>query len=96
MRRRTPLTRRTPLRAKQTTPAGLAEAREAVRHRSGGWCEVRTPACPPGAHVGVHAHHIRLRRHGDHTPGNLLWVCAPAHDWIHGHPAAARDRGWLA
>ena len=74
--------------------AELAESREQRRRQAGGWCEADTPACRPGAHLGAHAHHVRLRSQGgDHSAENLRWVCWDGHDWIHAHPADARAMG---
>jgi hypothetical protein len=97
--------RRTPLKRTAMRPRGPkaeARARElalfalALHARSGGFCEVSTPACPPGRHEGHHAHHIRLRSQGGgHDPANGLLVCAASHRWIHDHPAISYANGWL-
>lgn len=75
--KRTPLTRRTPLRARtglkrsrkplpaksaRRTDGVLEAARRVVRARSGGRCEAGTPACPAGWHDAHHVHHTRRRR----------------------------------
>lgn len=71
--------------------------RSAVRERAGGLCEVQTPWCPRRSHAGHHAHHVRQSSTGgDDDPGNGLYVCAMAHEWIHLNIAAARERGYLA
>lgn len=100
--KRTPLRRKSPLRWKTgnaKTRAGmdrLAAAKAEVRGRSGGWCEVQSPACPLERHPAHHAHHVVPRsRGGLHEPENLLDVCGPAHDWIHRNPTEATARGWL-
>lgn len=73
--------------------AQWAKVRRWVLDRSGGRCEAGTEVCSGRA---VHAHHVVPRSQGrDDTPGNLLAVCVECHDWIHSHPAAARERGWL-
>jgi hypothetical protein len=103
--KRSPLKRTTPLRAKTTLKRsgpiktrrrkeeGLAEARKVVFSRSSGRCEARWEVCTG---VAQHAHH-RLRRSqgGQHTPENLLAVCARCHTAIHDNPARAFDLGHL-
>jgi hypothetical protein len=44
---------------------------------------------------GYHAHHRQLRRGGDDSPSNLLYVSAVLHEWIQTHPAEARELGWI-
>jgi hypothetical protein len=44
---------------------------------------------------GYHAHHRQLRRGGDNSPTNLLYIGNELHDWIHKHPAEARELGWI-
>ncbi len=76
--------------------AELDEARQAVMARSGGWCEANTPDCPPYRHVGVHAHHKRLRSQASgHDPALMLYCCAASHAWIHAHPIEAHARGLI-
>lgn len=70
------------------TPA----VRAAVRDRSGGMCEARASSRCDG--VACHVHHRQLRRHGNHTPTNLLHVCTACHDAIHG-PLAASGVSYL-
>lgn len=43
----------------------------------------------------LHEHHRQLRRGGDERPVNLLRVGPVLHDWIHKHPAEARELGWI-
>ena len=44
-------------------------------------------------------HHRQLRRHGDHSPANLVLLCGSGttgdHGWVHSHPQAARDVGMI-
>ena len=99
--KRTPLRRKTPLRSRGRKAArekpALDAFREALRARSGGLCEARTPACPPRRHEGVHANHVRRRSQGGtHDAANGLLLCAAGHQWIHEHPAMSFERGWLA
>jgi hypothetical protein len=99
--KRTRLRRRTPLRTRGNarTRAGqqrLDQAKAEVRGRSGGWCEAHTPACPPERHVAHHAHHVLPRSAGgQHDADNLLHVCGAGHEWIHQHPHASYQAGWL-
>lgn len=48
---------------------------------------------------GGSRHHRQLRRHGDHSPANLVLVCGSGttgcHGWAHGNPAEAYKTGWL-
>lgn len=99
--KRTPLKRKTPLRSRgrkadREKPA-LDAFREALRARSGGLCEVRTPACPLGPHFGCDPHHRchADRDRGVHDPERGLWVCRVGHDWIETHPAESYRAGWL-
>lgn len=71
--------------------------REAVYARSRGVCEAGSPACEGEARE---IHHIDRNRHNN-VPSNLLHVCglgntSGCHGWIHGNPAAAKERGWLS
>lgn len=111
MKRGGPLKRRTPLKAKKRPkPSGAAalrgkgmparriqweKNRQEVMDRARGLCEAgERSVCTVR---GEHAHHVQLRsRGGSDDPGNLLWVCLRCHDWIHGHPAEATERGWMA
>ena len=69
-----------------TEAAGYA----AVDDRAAGRCEVTGL---PGTLI----HHHRIRRsHGPlHAPWNLIGLRPEVHDWIHGHPDAARLGGWM-
>lgn len=70
-------------------------AKVVVRRRSGGLCEARTGERCAGR--GQHVHHVLPRSRGGKDNGStpLLDVCFPCHEWIHGHPSEARERGWL-
>ena len=93
--------RRTPLRQKGRRvlreEAARKAFREALAYRSGGMCEVSTPACPPGPHRGHDGHHLchADKASGVHLPSRGLWVCRLGHDWIEQHPAESYARGWL-
>lgn len=48
---------------------------------------------------GGSRHHRQLRRHGDHSPANIVLLCGSGttgcHGWVHAHPAASYAQGWL-
>lgn len=95
--KRTPFPRAGLSRAKRLHPAGKNpgfddNTKSAVWHRSQGRCEVRAPGCRQTA---GHFHHRQLRRAGDHTAVNCLHVCDVCHLFIHDHPAASRELGWI-
>lgn len=105
--KRSPLKRKTPLRRgvfkrKPTRDPITPETRAFVIARApGGLCEARCHDgyCDPETgriYNATHMHHIRRRRHGDHSAANLLHVCAWCHQWIHEHVAEAKQKGWLA
>jgi hypothetical protein len=70
--------------------------------RSGGVCEVALAEGCAGAARDVH-HRVRRGVGGRRGAArlvsdrlsNLLHVCRPCHTWVHEHPAAAREVGWL-
>lgn len=57
-------------------------------------CEVGEAGCH-GRAVDVHEPLTRARGGSITDPGNMVAVCRACHDWIHGHPEAATERGWL-
>lgn len=95
--KRTPIRRgRPPRRRSARNEAQIDELRDSwllVSARSRGWCE-----WPGGCERAAgHFHHVKPRSKGvDHSPANLLHLCAPHHDWAHAHPREARDLGVLA
>ena len=105
--RRTPLRRGTSqLKRSRLNPVGkkanreasdLARFRLALHLRSGGFCEARTPACPPGVHEGCDPHHLSHadRDRGVHLPERGLLVCRQGHDFIEQHPAWSYEQGYL-
>lgn len=99
LQRKTRLATRSRLRTSSKRWGGqrsLQQARKFVRGRAHERCEIETPACTPGWHRGEHAHHVRMRSQGgSDDPGNLLWVCAAGHRWIHDNPAESYRRGYL-
>ena len=98
-RGRTPLRRRTRLRA--LGARGLAHRermdrlRLVVMERAKGRCEAAVVGVCRGE--AVHAHHVwPSGRGGPDVVENLIAVCAPCHDWIHnGDPELARIYGFL-
>jgi 5-methylcytosine-specific restriction endonuclease McrA len=70
------------------------ERRLAVYERSNGRCEALVaPACTGRCE---HVHHVAGRGGSDpHRLENLLGVCVPCHDRIHGNPAEAMRLGFL-
>lgn len=92
LKRGGPLKRRTPLRSRPE-PSHLRDAKQAVRDRSGGRCEVAGPVCTGS---GEHFHHVlRRSQGGKHSAANLLHACAADHRWIHEHPEDSYRMGWL-
>ena len=101
----TPLRRGKPLRSTKPIPKLGAKAlresealtafRAVVHARQ--FCELQTPACPPGRHAGHHAHHVwpSDRRIGIHNPQRGLLACWAGHAWVHDHPEISYERGWL-
>lgn len=70
------------------------EVADIVVERADGWCEAMCAAGCTGR--AEHLHHRRLRsQQGGHEVANLIHICHVCHDWIHKHPAAAFDHGWL-
>ena len=74
--------------------AEYAAAREEVRVRAMGRCEMRTPVC---VGEGVEAHHVKGRVGPLLTDTEwMMHVCRPCHEHAHANPAEAYDLGWLA
>jgi hypothetical protein len=107
--RRKALTSRTPLRRasglsrsawKRASTSGddpSPEVRAVVEDRDLGWC-VRCGLAVGDGPQSIH-HRIRRSQGGSHQPDNLILLCGSGttgcHGWVHAHPAAARDFGWL-
>lgn len=73
--------------------AEFERSKPTVRHRSGGFCEARTPACTGFA---SEFHHRAGRvGAGVNLPGMLLHVCGGCHRYAHAHPIESYERGWL-
>lgn len=89
--KRSPMpTRSSPLKAaKRKADPVTPEVRAVVADRAGNRCERGCGA------VGEHAHHRQLRRGGDHTAANLVWLCHSCHSEIHSRPSAMQNSGWL-
>ncbi len=85
---------RGPLRAaKRKADPVTPEVRAVVADRAGNRCERGCGA------VGEHAHHRQLRRGGDHSAANLVWVCVWCHTGsplaIHRNVSESLRTGWL-
>lgn len=97
--KRSPLTRRTPLKrtqfvARRRKPDVPMSVREEVRERSEGLCEIQALGCTVRA---VHMHHrIRRSQGGEHVASNLIDACASCHGWVHANVKWAKERGFLA
>lgn len=65
------------------------EVRSTVRGRARGLCEL----CQGSG--AVHFHHRQLRRSGDHSVPNIVFLCSTCHQRIHGHVRWALDTGWI-
>jgi 5-methylcytosine-specific restriction endonuclease McrA len=64
------------------------KARELVRERQGGQCW----RC---GNTYTALHHRMRRREGGHGVQNLVGVCGTCHNWVHKHPAAATEQGYI-
>lgn len=108
--RRTPLARTTPLKQRTGLSRGTGlkpvsdkrrrdldayrAARDEVRDRADGRCEMGTPVCTG---QGVEAHHVRGRVGPLLTDTEwLAWTCAQCHRYAHEHPAEAYEHGWMS
>lgn len=77
-------------------PAVPPKVRRDLSRRSGGLCELHSPACPTGDHEATDPHHIvKQSQQGPDTLENLLDACWRGHDWVHTHEAEARALGLL-
>ena len=90
--KRTPIRRRSPNKARDD--ARLQAAKNVVRARSNGVCELQTAVCAGRA---VHVHHLLPRSQGGnrHLPDLMADTCLPCHGYTHAHPAEAYAHGWL-
>jgi hypothetical protein len=86
---------------KRPSPAVPSKRRKTLAERSGGWCEAQLDGCSGRA---VDPHHRVVRgRGGTHGEAKersdqlsaLLHLCRSCHDWVHEHPAKARELGLL-
>ena len=56
----------------------------------------RDPSCVRCGAAPDHTHHRKGRRIPDpHRQSNLIRLCWSCHDWVHRHPAAAYEAGWM-
>lgn len=92
-RARRPIARRG--RKAKREASAIARFRREVRARAAGWCEawdLKWPSiCDARQHLGDTAHHVwpEDRDRGVHEARRGVWLCAPAHRWVHEHPADA-------
>lgn len=109
--KRTPLQRKTPLRASASlstrTPVKAVSdkrrrrdqayegARQAALSRAGGRCEII--ALPSCIQRGEQVHHVAGRGGRDpHRLSNLLVTCHVCHTFVHENPALSYEKGWMA
>lgn len=103
LRRKAPLSRRTPMRSKRTAPkvrrlpapgrAFWETQRARLATRSGGRCE--RCGCDLNA-VGMEAHHRKLRSQGGgHEITNLVALCPACHRRCHDKRLRAINRGLI-
>lgn len=85
-------------KAERERPA-IDACRDAVRERSGGYCEVGSAdLCGTNLpHLGDAMHHRcpSDRDRGVHIASRCVWLCADAHRAIHAEPERAYARGLL-
>lgn len=99
LKRRTPLARgtaqlrRTPMKRKPPKNDTPVKVKTSVRERDGG-CMAQIAEVCGGRPLVVH-HVLRRSQGGDHSMGNLITLCSPCHDYIHGNPAWARQHGYI-
>lgn len=74
-----------------------ARARQLVRARSAGRCELQHPTACRGGADGVH-HRVKRGQGGLWSPANLLDACGSGttgcHGWTEAHPTLAGELGW--
>lgn len=93
LKRKTGLTRRA---IKASTPSmSPAEkaAKDTVKARSGGVCEIQVPGRCTGR-ARDFSHRIREGQGGPWSPTNGLHACRACHEWTHRWPIAARVKRW--
>lgn len=83
--KRSPLRRKTPLRARLTR-------RDKPSQPLAVWCEIGHPPICTGR--AQHRHHVVLQSQGGRG-GPTLDVCHACHDFAHRNRALARAHGWI-
>jgi hypothetical protein len=68
-------------------------AKDTVRERSGGVCEIQVPGLCWGRALDF-SHRIREGQGGPWSPRNGLDACRACHEWTHRYPSAARVKRW--
>ena len=69
-------------------------ARDDTLRRDGFQCVAHMRGVAPWVRCGfgLHVHHVLPRgRGGRHELDNLVSLCGRHHDWVHSHPAEARE-----
>jgi hypothetical protein len=101
MRRGGPL-RRAPLKSRRKQTGPSPDAVEAVYERANWACERDGVGVGPVRGVDHHIHHRRLKGRGGtdkpdaHLPQNLLLLCPPCHDLVHGPGRdVIEEHGWI-
>lgn len=107
--KRTPLSRRTPLRRAASEPHRTPWPRKGKPRRNS---HAATPIPASvrllvadrsggvcefcGRTAAVHMHHRKLRSHGgEHTLDNLIHLCQADHEWAHSYPGLAVEVGLI-
>lgn len=107
LERKKPLVAKKPLKAKSAPKPGRAagptrDVVDAVLDRAAHSCERCGRGVGPVRFVDYHIHHRRLKGRGGtdkpdaHLPQNLLLLCPPCHELVHGPDRAEIQRcGWI-
>ena len=101
LQRNKPMPRkRSTARTQPARQVGVGEglARDRVKARSGGWCEMQVPGVCLGRATNW-CHRVGKGQGGQWRASNGLAGCGSGttgcHGWCHANPAAARERGWM-
>lgn len=94
LKRTAELKRRKPIKAKAPTMSPEEKAaKDTVRERSGGVCEIQLQGVCFGRALDF-SHRIREGQGGPWSPRNGLDACRACHEWTHRYATAARVRRW--
>lgn len=92
--KRTPLLRRTPLRAKSKK----RQQQDVLRRKLVAQLLETYPWCQRCfVHRAVDCHELKRRSQGGDPldPTGIATLCRPCHTWVTEHPQAAHDEGWV-